>query len=624
MKDSDARPRLLRFGVFEVDLRTGELRKQGLKVKLHGQPFQVLAMLLECPGELVTREEIREKLWPGDTFIDFEHSVNSAIKRLREALGDDPVTPRFIETLPRHGYRFIAPVETIVPPGGAIRETPLRRPWVVALAAAIVVVALGVVFGLNVVGLRERVLGRTASPQIRSIAVLPLENLSGDPGQEYFADGMTEALITDLGKISALRVISRTSVMQYKGTKKPLPQIARELNVDAIVEGTVERSENRVRITANLMHAPTDRHLWAETYERDLRDVLALQDEVARAIASEIQIKVTPNEQIRMASAPAVSPEAYRLYLIGRFLWNKRTEEGFKRAINNFQRAIEIDPSYASAYAGLADSYIGLSDWGFLPPREAIPRVKAAAQKALEIDESLAEAHTSLAQACFEYDWGWAACEKEYKRAIELNPNYGTAHAWHSEYLMAVKRHTEAIGEAQRAQQLDPLSPAISVSVASRYFHARQYDEAIRRLRDTVSLFPEYANGHEFLGYACAANGMYQDAIAAYQKARSLSGASAAEVAALGQAYAKGGIRGYYLWELRRLREESKHRYVKAVAFAYLFAGLGEKDQAFSYLEKAYEDRDYELTRLQVLPWVDLLRSDPRFQDLLRRMNFPP
>ena len=324
MNDSNARPRLLRFGVFEVDLRTAELRKQGLKVKLHGQPFQILALLLERPGELVTREEIRAKLWPGDAFIDFEHSVNSSIKKLREALGDDAAAPRFVETLPRHGYRFIAPVEAgarqelPLPTTGprAIHESPLRRHWVVAVAGGLVVAVVAVLFAVNVAGLRDRLLRRTQTvPKIESIAVLPLENLSHDPEQEYFADGMTEELITNLGKVSALRVISRTSVMRYKGTKKPLPEIANELNVDALVEGTVLRSGNRVRITANLLYARTDRHLWAETYERDLRDVLSLQDEVTQAVARAIKVALSPAESSRLAAVRSVKPEAYELYL---------------------------------------------------------------------------------------------------------------------------------------------------------------------------------------------------------------------------------------------------------------------------------------------------------------------
>jgi len=646
---------VVHFGVFEADLRSGELCKHGLKVKIQEQPFRVLAMLLEQPGQNVTREELRKKLWPADTFVDFEHGLNAAINKLREALGDSADNPRFVETLHRRGYRFIAPVEAHhplahpsesravgveSPPGsegdqrevvvGAVREPPLRKRWIVALSAGVVAL-LAVLIALDIAGVRQRVLravGAVREPPllIRSIAILPFDNLSHDPEQEYFADGMTEELITNLGKISALRVISRTSVMQYQRTRKPLPQIARELNVDAIVEGTVQRSENRMRITANLLHAPTDRHLWAATYERDLRDVLVLQDEVARDIAGQIQIKVAPQESARLTNARPVNPEAYRLYLLGRFYWNKRTEEGLKNALDHFQRAVETDPTYAPAYAGLADSYLQLANSGFRPPNESMPRAKAAAQKALDIDESLAEAHTSLAEIHDDYDWDWPACEKEFKRAIELNPNYATAHMWYAEYLSLTRRHAEAIAEAQRAQQLDPLSPVIRVVLATYggYFYARQYDEAIRTLRDAVSLFPAYPQPYRCLVAVYEAKGMYQEAIAAYQKAESLSGASPAEVAALGQAYAKGGTRGYYLWKIEKLREKSKHDYVRPVDLAYLYAGLGEKDQAFSYLEKAYQDRDFMLNLLQIEPAFDPLRSDPRFQELLRRMNFPP
>ncbi|MCL5005864.1 MAG: tetratricopeptide repeat protein, partial [Acidobacteria bacterium] len=359
--------------------------------------------------------------------------------------------------------------------------------------------------GLGVVGLLAVVLlavfihrgppSVASIPAIHSLAVLPLENLSGDPEQEYFADGMTGELITDLGTISALRVISRQSVMRYKDSKKPLPEIARELNVDAIVEGTVRRSGDRVRITANLLYAPTDRHLWSETYERDLRDVLSLQDEVARSIASQIKIKVTPQEHARLASARPVNPEAHRFYLLGRSYWNKRTAEGFKIAIGHFQRAIEIDPTYASAYAGLADSYILLSNYGLLPPKEAMPRGTAVAQKALVIDESLAEAHTSLAWACTEYDWNWPVCEREYKRAIELNPNYATAHHWYGDYLSAMGRHREAIAELERAQQFNPLSPIISSCLGYRYYYAREYEEAIRKPANAFGVFRSGLSG---------------------------------------------------------------------------------------------------------------------------------
>jgi TolB-like protein/DNA-binding winged helix-turn-helix (wHTH) protein/Tfp pilus assembly protein PilF len=644
-------PNVVRFGVFELELQSGRLRKHGLKVKLQEKPFQVLTLLLERPGEVVTREELRRQLWPADTFVDFDHSVNTAVNKLREALGDSAESPRFIETLPRHGYRFIAGVEAVAPVYDR-REAPAlterrheERPAVpsfvragggrryrgriAALAAGGVAAILSALVGLNVAGLRGRLAAAVgaghgaALPKIESIAVLPLENLSGDPEQEYFAEGMTDELITTLGQVSALRVISRTSVMRYKDTKEPLPQIARELNVDAIVEGTVRSSGDRVRITANLLYAPTDRHLWSEIYERDQGDVLALQSDVARAIVKQIRVKVTPQEQVRLASARPVNPEAHRLYLLGRFYWNKRTEEGFKKAIGLFQRAIEINPAYAPAYAGVADSYNLLGDYACLRPRHAYPKAKAAARKALQIDEASAEAHTSLAYVHFEYDWDWASCEKEFERAIQLSPNYATAHQWYSEYLSTMRKHAEAVAEGQRAQQLDPLSPVISTCLAARYFFMRQYDRQIRALRETASVFPEFAATYGELGRVYVTNGMYQEAISAFQKQRSLSGASPAEVAALGQAYAKGGIRGYYLWELRRLREEAKHRYVRAVAFARVFTHLGDKDQAFSYLEKAYEDRDWRLALLQINPLWDPLRSDPRFQDILRRMNFP-
>jgi serine/threonine protein kinase len=612
-EELDARTDLFSFGVVLYGMATGHQAFLGATSAaifdgiLNRAPTPPLRLNPELPAEL---ERIINKALEKDRDLRYQSAgdIRADLKRLKR----DTETGRTVGA--RHGV-------------------PLPRRWAVASGiAAFLLVAVGaVILGLNIGGLRDRLMWLVGArhgvplPRIESLAVLPLANLSGDPEQEYFADGMTEELITNLGKISALRVISRTSVMRYKKTEKPLPQIARELGVDGIVEGSVLRVGDRVRITAQLIQAEQERHLWAESYERDLRDILALQSEVARAIANEIRLKLTPQEQTRLASARPVNPEAYRLYLIGRFLWNKRTEEGFKNAIEHFQRALEIDAGYAPAYAGLADSYILLSTHGFLPPKEAIPRGKAAAQKALGIDESLAEAHTSLAKAYHGYDWDWSACEKEFKRAIELNPNYATAHLWYGNYLSDMGRHAEAMAEVQRAQQLDPLSPIISTGVAAfGYFYARQYDQAIGRLRNTVSLFPDFAFAYFSLGDAYVANGTYQEAIVAYQKARSLSGASAAEVAALGQAYAKGGIRGYYLWDLRRLREESKHRYVTAFAFAYLFAGLGEKDRAFSYLEKAYEDRDSGLTYLQIQPAFDPLRSDPRFQDLLRRMNFPP
>jgi TolB-like protein/Flp pilus assembly protein TadD len=504
-----------------------------------------------------------------------------------------------------------------------------RWAWGLAIPVVALLVLGAVLIAFNVAGLRDRLMWLVRArhgvplPRIESIAVLPLANLSGDPEQEYFADGMTEELITNLGKISALRVISRTSVMRYKKTEKPLPQIARELGVDGIVEGSVLRVGDRVRITAQLIQAEQERHLWAESYERDLRDILALQSEVARAIASEIKVRLTPQEQTRLASARPVNPDAHEAYLKGRYFWNKRTEEGLKKGIDFFGQALEKDPAYALAYTGLADCYYLLADYRFVPWKEAYPRAKGAATKALELDETLAEAHTSLALIKDRYEWDWPGAEREFKRAIELNPNYATAHHWYSNYLEEMGRHDEAIAEIKRAQQLDPLSLIINAVVGLRFRSARRYDEAIEQLRKTLEMDPNFAMAHFLLGGVYKQKGQYESAIAEYQKGRSASGGSVHLLAALGRAYAAAGKRRKALKILGELKELSKRRYVSASFVASIYVALGEKDQALEWLEKGYRDRDAAMVGLNWVPTFDPLRSDPRFEDLLRRMNFP-
>ena len=673
MSDSAGRPRRVHFSVFEVDLHAGELRRHGLKVKLHGQPFQVLAMLLERPGELVSREEIREKLWPQDTFIDFEHSVNSSIKRLRETLGDDAATPRFIETLPRHGYRFIAPVQTLssnhTPEGNdeaettlesespvlgtgraagtseaavtqarppakhpqrdiaataGARRSPLPRRWVTAAILGIPIALLAILIGLNVFRLRDRLLPRSpAVPPIKSIAILPLENLSHDPEQEYFADGITEELITDLGNIAALRVISRTSVMRYKGTKKPLPEIARELNVDALVEGTVLRSGDRVRVTVNLLHASTDRHLWAETYERDFRDVISLQDEVARAVAEEIKIKVTPQEQARLSGSPAVSPDAYRLYLQARYHSYKRTLPGFEKSIQLFQQALALDPNYASAYAGLAETYGLLPFYGGASPKESFPKAKAAALKAVELDGSLAEAHAALGFVLFYGDWDWPGAERELKHAIELKPSYATSHHWYAEYLSAMGRHDEAIAEIKRAQELDPLSPLLFAIGEEIFILARRYDDVIEEAKKALELDSNYALAHGNLADGFLGKGMYKEAAAEYIKADQILGLTNSSGLALG--YALTGRKAEALEILRRLRETPGQPGLDSIVEARLCLGaaLCDKQEVLDWLEKAYEEHDAFAPFWNVQSVFDPIRSEPRFQHILRRMNFP-
>jgi len=491
-----------------------------------------------------------------------------------------------------------------------------------------------VLIGFNVAGLRDRLLtivGASVSrrtvplPRIESLAVLPLANLSGDPEQEYFADGMTEELITNLGKISALRVISRTSVMRYKGTKKPLPEIARELNMDAIVEGTVQRSGNRVRISAQLIQARPERHLWAESYERDLRDILALQSEVARAIANEIRLKLTPQEQTRLASARPVNPAAHEAYLRGRYHWNKVTDEGIRRSIREFEQAIEIDPQYAVAYAGVADAYIFLSAWSrAIPPKEVLPKAKAAAVKALEIDETLPEAHTALALARLLFELDWSAAESGLKRAIELNPSYPVAHQWYALLLSSLGRHDEAIAEAKRAHELDPLSLQSDAQVGLHYYFARQYDHAIQRLHQTLELDPNFPPAHYWLGIAYLEKGASQEALEALQTAVRLSGSSGLFEPDLARAYGLTGKRDAARRILGELQELSRKKYVPADSIAIIYIGLGDKNRALEWLEKAREESCAgSILLLKVAPWLDPLRSDPRFQDLLRRMNFP-
>jgi len=505
------------------------------------------------------------------------------------------------------------------------RRSPLPRRWVTAAVLVVPVALLAILIGLNVFRLRDRLLPRTAPvPRIASIAVLPLENLSHDPEQEYFADGMTEELITNLGKIGALRVISRTSVMRYKGTRKPLPEIANELNVDALVEGTVLRSGNRVRVTVNLLHARTDRHLWAETYERDLHDVLSLQDEVARAIAEEIEIRVTPQEEARLSGSPAVSPEAFRFYLQARYHSYKRTLPGFEKSIQLFQQALALDPNYASAYAGLAETYGLLPFYGGASSKESFPKAKAAALKAVELDGSLAEAHAALGFVLFYGDWDWAAAERELKRAIELKPSYVTSHHWYAEYLSAMGRQDEAIAEIKRAQELDPLSPLLFAIGAEVCVLARRYDEVIEQSQKALELDSNYALAHGNLADGFLGKGMNKEAAAEYIKADQIWGMTNSSRLALG--YALTGKKAEALEILRRLRKTPGQPGLTSImeALLCLNGALCDKREVLDWLEKAYEEHEVFAPFWNVHPAFDPLRSEPRFQRILRRMNFPP
>jgi TolB-like protein/tetratricopeptide (TPR) repeat protein len=493
------------------------------------------------------------------------------------------------------------------------------------IAGLIVVSFVVALLSMNPGGLRERIVGGAEPGRIDSLAVLPLENLGGNPEQEYFADGMTEALITDLAKIGGLKVISRTSAMRYKGVEKPLPEIANELNVDAVVEGSVLRSGDRVRIMVQLIDAATDQHLWAETYERELRDVLTLQREVARAVATGVRIRLTPGEETHLAAAEVVNPEAYEAYLRGRYYWNKRTVDGLEKSIDYFQQAIQADPNYALAHAGLADAYVilGANDYGVLRPREAMTRAEAASATALRLDETLGEAHASLAISRFSFEWDWLEAETRYKRAIELNPNYATAHHWYAIFLAAMGRHEEAVAEIQKARELDPLSLIINANTGWILYLARQNDRAVEQFLKTLEMDYNSGVARTYLGLAYEQMGDYDKAITEFRGAIAQSESSPPLLSALGHAYAVSGERAEARKLLRQLEGRSNKEYVPPHLIARLCAGLGEMDESVDWLEKAYDERVGDLVFLKVDPVYDGLRSHPRFQDLVRRMNFP-
>jgi TolB-like protein/DNA-binding winged helix-turn-helix (wHTH) protein/Flp pilus assembly protein TadD len=628
-------PKRLRFGVFEADSRVGELTKHGKRLPLQEQPFQLLAMLLERPGELVSREELRARIWPR-TIVDFDHGLSKAISKIRDALGDSAENPRFIETVARRGYRFLADV-SVVQDGTAERAAgdpavqadggPLARPEAGissrrppgALARRLLGFGLALVLAAALSWILYT--SRDSSPTIQSLAVLPLKNLSGDASQDYFTDGMTEELITQLGQISTLRVISSRSAMLYKGVEKPLAEIARELSVQAVVEGSVLRSGDRVRITAQLIRVPADEQMWARSYEGDLRDTLALQSKVAQAIAEQIRATLSRRQQAALRNPKTVNPDAYEAYLKGRYFWNKRTGDGLKKAIDYFSRAIETDPTYAEAYSGLADSYALAGDWlyGVLAPQDAFRQARAAATRALALDDTLGEAHTSLAFALDLYAWDWAAAEKEYKRAIELNPGYATAHHWYGWHLLVMGRTSEGIFEMRRAESLDPLSLIISADLAEVLCVAHLYDESVQQSKRTLDMDPNFAVAHYQLGQALAQKHLHDEAIAEFQRAIELSGHSGAFDSNLAYVYAVSGRKVEAENIIKDLETRPDKNPSIDANIALVYVGLGDHDQAMIWLNKAYEARFNPSILLR--PVFDPLRSDARFMDLRRRLG---
>ena len=644
--EATERTRRIRFDAFDVDTRAGEVRKHGIRLKLHRQPFQVLSLLLEHPGDVVTREELRRKLWPGDTFVDFDTGLNSAVKKLRDALCDSADAPRYIETLPRRGYRFIAQVQNGDLSAGV---SPIELPAVVPLRSnpnedglgaerladgevdvrrtgtsrARLWFVLGGVAGLALIAvayvmLRDRA-GHTTQPKIRSLAVLPLSNLSGDSTQEYLADEMTEELCGRLARIHDLRVISRTSVMRFKDTKLSVPEIARTLGVDALVEGSVIRQGSRIRVHAQLIRAATDEHLWADEYDGELGDVLALESEVAQSIARRVEVKITGEERARLIAAHHVSPEVYESYLKAENEFSKSSSPAeLEQSVAYFEETIGKDANFAPAYVGLANVYERLgSVRGGAPPKETHPKMMSAARKAIELDPDLAEPHVLLAEV-YQKQWQWSDAEAEFKRALELNSNDAGAHVGYAKWLLCQGLTDEALAWVQRARELDPLggagiTPVGGVAITNGFilFYARRYDEAIRELRNDD---PD----HWYLGLALIANGQPDEAIPVLEKALGPD-RNPMVMGVLVRAYAHAGRRSEALHLVDELKRRQQKSYVAAAPFVNAYLGLGDNEQALAWLERAYEEQSNMLQLIKVHPYLDPLRSDPRFVDLVHR-----
>jgi adenylate cyclase len=575
MADKSDQPDSIRFDVYEMDLSSGELRKSGKQVRLQPQPFRVLSMLAGRAGEVVTRAQLRDEIWGKGTFVDFEQGLNFCIKQIRSALHEDLSAPRFVQTIPRRGYRFVAKI---------------------APAAAI---------------------GRRA---IKSIAVLPLKNLSGLPDEDYFAEGLTEELITELSKLGIVRVISSTSAMHYKNSEKTLPEIARQLKVDAVVEGAAMHSGAQVRITAQLIEAATDTHLWAESYHRELRDVLVLQRDIAHAIAQQIQSNLAPRRK-SIAGAHRVNPSAYLAYQMGRYLWNQRSDGSLQKGIERFQEAIDDDPLYSAAYSGLADCLTALGYASSLAPNEAFPRAKAMALRALELDATLAEPHASLGYAKLYYDWDWRGAEVDFQEAIALNPNYVTAHHWYSVYLTAMGREQEARSEIAIAQELDPLSLTINTDVGFELYYSGHYDEAIEQLQFVLDLNPKFPLANLWMGRAHQQKRSYELAIARYQQAAEALPQWPVALAAIGNVLGECGRRREARKVLGELGVLSKRKYVTPYGVALIHAGLEDKERAFKWLSVAVDDRSHWLVWLKLDPRWNSIRSDARFKTLLKRVG---
>ncbi|PYV67592.1 MAG: hypothetical protein DMG96_38870 [Acidobacteria bacterium] len=568
---------LIRFDLFELDLRAGELRKRGTKIRLQEQPFLILEALLENPGQIVTREELQKKIWPRDTFVDFDHGLHSAVNRLREALSDSADNPRFVETLSRRGYRFIAPVK------------------------------------------------RDLQPPINSkkmLIVLPFANMSLDADQEYFSDGLTEEMIVHLSRLNPERlgVIARTSAMQFKNTSKDIKVIGHELGVHFALEGSIRRAGNRVRITAQLIQVSDQTHLWAESYDRGLKDVLAIQKDVAERIARSLTFELVPEQRALIPRSISSNTEAYELYLRGRYYLNQRVEQACLKAVDYFNEALQKYPAYAPAYAGLADAYTVIGFYGAIPPKTAFEKAKAAAKTAVQLDDKLSEAHTILGYATLQYDWDWPAAEVEHKRAIELNPNW-YEYDWYGFNLVQVGQFSEALAALEYARRIDPLSLIIACHIGWTFYFAREYEKSIRHLEKTVEFNPRFPLARYHLGKAYLQTHDFSRGIEQLQSTVEGSGHHPGALAALAYALGAAGRQSEGREVLAKVLGLQQHRHVLAYFVAFAMSSLSSKDETLEWLEKAFEERSGWILHLHHEPAFDHLRSHPQFAALLKRIN---
>jgi TolB-like protein/DNA-binding winged helix-turn-helix (wHTH) protein/Tfp pilus assembly protein PilF len=645
---------IFRFGPFESRPRTRELLKNGSRLKIRPQPLQILNLLLERAGDVVTREELRQELWTSDTFVDFERGLNSSVMELRSVLGDSAAKGRYIETVIKTGYRFIAPVEVVESPTAtvtasadsavaAVPETeapeitvdpqphiaapnsnPHQQMWRRGIALATLIVLAAVLAYFQFWRPRER--HKIAAGKI-TLAVLPFENLTGDPSQDYLSDGLTEEMIAQLGRLDPDRmsVIARASVMHYKNTPVQLPQIEHDLGVQYVLEGSVRRDADRVRINAQLIQLKDQVPLWSRQYDRQLSNLLTLQGEIAYEVGDEIQTILGDGSRVAKQrptlAAPTTSYEAYDLYLKGRYFWNKRNPQGFRQAAEYFQLAIDKDPNYARAYAGLADTFALMSSYGYAPPAEFVPKARAAALKALQIDDSLAEAHASLAVIAQNYDWDWPTAEREYRRAIQLDPGYATAHQWYAECLGFQGRFDEAFAESERARKLDPLSLIISADYGALLYYSRQYDRSIAEFRRVLEMEPNFPRAYIVI-FPLVEKGLFPEALADAQKWKQVVDSpwpAAVEV----YVYARSGQIAEAQRSLQKLQHATQREFQDPAAMLMAHVALDNKTETFQWLQKCYDARS-PLTTLKVDPMYDPLRSDPRFQKFLQDVHLTP